>query len=197
MTSFDALVIFAKNPQSGRVKTRLAATIGNKAALDIYLQLLQNTLDVAQQVAANCMLFVAGGTINLPGIYFEQVEQTGSDLGEKMANAFSNLFSRGYKKVVIIGTDCPGINPGIIQQGFLQLSTCDVVVGPAHDGGYYLIGLQQPQPGLFTNICWSTPEVLDDTLSICHKHNLSFHLLPTLHDVDTEQDLIHLSNQNG
>ena len=106
-----------------------------------------------------------------------------------MNNAFAFIFREGYNKVVIIGTDCPELSAGLIMSAFVYLQTNDVVIGPAEDGGYYLLGLKEPQPQLFKNMKWSTSSVLPDTICSCETSLLRYFLLPVLNDIDEEKDL--------
>ena len=114
-----------------------------------------------------------------------------------MSNAFSYTFQKGYDRVVIIGTDCPELTAGILMNAFAYLNNHDVVIGPAADGGYYLLAMKQHYSALFKNINWSTETVLEETLEICMENNLNYTLLPVLHDVDEERDLIHLEKLNA
>ncbi|MCI5149546.1 MAG: glycosyltransferase, partial [Candidatus Electrothrix sp. MAN1_4] len=129
---------------------------------------------------------------------FLQIQQ-GNDLGERMADAFVRAWQQGAERVLLIGSDCPGINPSIIESGFQYLEAHELVLGPAADGGYYLIGLQsnaqsvQQHRVLFQNIDWGTDQVLQQTLNQARKAGLSFALLPELHDIDRPEDLVHLN----
>ncbi|MBC7628616.1 TIGR04282 family arsenosugar biosynthesis glycosyltransferase, partial [Ferruginibacter sp.] len=131
------------------------------------------------------------GDVNAPFYY---KIQSGNDLGEKMKNAFVQLFKSGYKRVVIIGTDCPGINENILKTAFGEFNNSDVVIGPATDGGYYLLGMKEMHNDLFEKIDWSTSTVLPSTKERCNKSNLSYSLVTALSDVDEEKDLVHLEN---
>ena len=192
----EALLIFAKNPEKGKVKTRLAATIGNEAALAVYTQLLSHTVAITGNLPMDKFVFYSS-RIECEDVwddkpYFKQL-QKGNDLGERMNNAFAASFKKGYDSVVIIGTDCPELDEATIMNAFACLHFNDVVIGPAEDGGYYLLGMKQLHSTLFENIRWSTPTVLAETIEICKSHNLTYTLLPTLHDVDEEKDLSHLN----
>lgn len=115
--------------------------------------------------------------------------QVGNDLGIRMQNAFINTFEQGNEEVAIIGTDCLELTSAIIMNAFAWLKNHDVVIGPAKDGGYYLLAMKQMHPKLFKNIAWSTPVVLNQTLAICLQENLSVYQLPELSDIDKENDL--------
>lgn len=193
MTTADILIIFTKNPVHGEVKTRLAASIGHDKALDIYQQLVACTYSTVKPLACNKVVYYSD---NIPkqdiwNDEFTKSIQQGSDLGERMSNAFKEVFAQGYKKAVIIGTDCPSIDQQLLADAFAKLNTYDAVIGPAADGGYYLMGMKEHYE-LFDNIAWSTPGVLAATLKKCDDLGLSYFLLPVLNDIDEEKDLEHL-----
>ncbi len=192
----NALLIFVKNLIDGQVKTRLAATLGNKTAINIYKKLLRHTHSVTQKIDAEKIVFYADfieeDVWNKEE--FKKEIQQGIDLGNRMKNAFINAFESGYEKVIIIGTDCPEINKTILKNAFMKLNNLDVVIGPATDGGYYLLGMKKLYSCLFQNMKWSTDAVLNDTIDLCNKHQLTYFLLPELTDVDEEKDLINFKN---
>ena len=185
-------MIFVRNPELGKVKTRLAKTIGNEKALHIYNLLLDHTNNVVKRVNTDKAVFYSD-YINSNDQWkndgFLQLMQKGNELGEKMTNAFLKAFNLGYKKVIIIGSDCFDLDENIINQAFANLNDDEVVLGPAKDGGYYLLGMKAFYPSLFRNKAWSTESVLSDTLLDISKLNISFKLLPTLSDIDEEKDL--------
>ena len=187
-----ALIIFIKNPEAGKVKTRLAATLGHDKALSIYNILVRHTIDVAENVDADRFVFYSSHiAVNDEWDnkkIFKRL-QKGNDLGERMCNAFDLLFSEGYHSISIIGSDCPAITKTIIDEGFNASPNTDVVIGPAKDGGYYLMALKKINADLFSNILWSTNNVLTQTLAVCKRLNLSVHLLQELSDIDAEDDL--------
>lgn len=193
MTKHDnLLLIFYRNPELGKVKTRLAATIGNEKALAVYLKLAEHTKNITEGLKADKVVFYSQ-TIEIkdqwPGETYQKHEQSGNDLGERMLNAFQYGFDRGYKRVCIIGTDCLELNRTIIETAFHALERHDVVLGPAKDGGYYLLGMKKMHADFFINKNWSTQTVMHDTL-LNILHNLaSLHLLPLLSDIDVEEDL--------
>ncbi len=195
----NAVIIFIKNPIQGKVKTRLSATIGNEKALAIYLQLVRYTLRSVKDIMADVFLYFSD-TIDesvpeFDHLFFKKC-QSGSNLGERMNNSFAEIFALWYDKVIIIGTDCPEINLDILDDAFYQLENSDVVIGPAYDGGYYLLGIKQQQDHIFIDIPWSTTEVLAATVAACCNNNLSYTLLPARHDIDKEEDLVHLDHLN-
>ncbi|MFT4660111.1 MAG: rSAM/selenodomain-associated transferase 1 [Patiriisocius sp.] len=188
----NLLIILAKRPEKGKVKTRLAASIGDDKALEIYLKLLQHTHKVADIVAADKAVFYSDRIHDfdlLDYFKFPKAVQSGKDLGEKMKNAMALGFRKAYAKVILIGSDCITITPEIIAEAFERLDNNDVVIGPAEDGGYYLIGMKRSCDTLFENKLWSTSDVLLDTVLDLQKLEKSYFLLETLNDVDEEKDL--------
>ena len=191
----EALLIFTKNPVPGKVKTRLAATVRNDVAFSVYQQLVKHTLVITSGLPVDKFVFysdeVEQEDVWNEKHYLKQLQQ-GNNLGERMNNAFASTFKKGVNKVVVIGTDCPGLDAGIIMNAFTYLDKYNVVIGPAADGGYYLLGMKQHHPQLFENIPWSTNIVLEETISKCVASHLDYWLLPVLNDIDEEKDLIHL-----
>lgn len=190
----DHLLIFARHPALGQVKTRLAATVGPEKALETYRELLARTRAAAQGVDGFKTLWLAGEApatgsefANWHG--FEPRPQPAGDLGERMHEAFAAAFAAGASAAVIIGTDCPELSTDILREAFAYLTTHDVVVGPAEDGGYYLLGLKTLVPAFFQNKAWSTDAVLATTLADASRLGLSVAHLPTLSDVDNAEDL--------
>ena len=192
MQSENLLMVFIKNPLPGKVKTRLAKTIGHEKALHVYQLLLDYTLMVAKSITADKAVFYSD-YIDANDIWkrnnFLQFVQKGTELGDKMANAFIEAFTMGYKKVVIIGSDCFELNAGIISDAFKILGENEIALGPAKDGGYYLLGMKKYHEQLFKNKTWSTENVLRDTLQDLSNLNLTFKQLPILSDIDEEKDL--------
>ncbi|MBA2498655.1 MAG: TIGR04282 family arsenosugar biosynthesis glycosyltransferase [Chitinophagaceae bacterium] len=187
----NALIIFIKNPHPGKVKTRLAETMGDASALHIYKQLLKHTRNISLAVHAERFLFYDDCIVKedeWQNEHFIKQLQTGNNLGERMNNAFTYVFPQ-CGKAVIIGSDCFELGPFIINSAFKLLDNNDAAIGPAKDGGYYLLGLKEIQPSLFENISWSTSQVLEQTMSICQNLNLKYQLLPILSDIDVEEDL--------
>ena len=186
----NLLIIFAKNPEMGTVKTRLAKSIGEENALKVYLKLLEHTHRVADKVnASKKVYFNKVSKIDILDYYkFQKELQRGGDLGEKMRNAF--LENYDFEKIVLIGSDCLEINEDIIEDAFIALEDNDCVIGPANDGGYYLIGSRGDRLlPIFKDKEWSTENVLLDTILDLKKHKLSYHLLEELTDIDEEKDL--------
>lgn len=192
------LIIFVKNAVKGKVKTRLAATIGDEKALEIYQILVQHTFDITIALPVNKAVFYSDflqEDIWSPAFY-ENFVQSGTDLGERMYQAFQQGFDAGYEQVCIIGSDCYELTEQIIQQAFEKLELTDVVIGPAEDGGYYLLGMKALHETIFQNKNWSTQTVLPDTLNNLKDADLTVALLPELTDVDEEKDLATIRELN-
>lgn len=184
-----ALIIFARKPVIGKVKTRLAASIGDEKALHIYLRLLKHTREIASQLKVDRFVFLTEPTEDAfwNGFFCEQ--QQGITLGEKMQHAFKLLFKKGYNQCVIIGSDCPYLEKEIIENAFNYLLNDDVVIGPADDGGYYLLGMKKLIPAIFKDKEWSTEKVLNQTIGDIKTLHLTYKILPVLSDVDEEKDV--------
>lgn len=187
----QALIIFARNPVRGKVKTRLAATMGDDIALSIYQSLLEHTVQITQQLDCDRYVFYADG-ISLNDIWQDDIylkkSQEGKDLGQRMLHAFSILFQQGYQKIIIIGTDCFELSSSILWDAFTALDHNEAVIGPSVDGGYYLLGMRQFFPFLFEDKAWSTDIVYDSTIQQLKLHQINYYTLPTLNDIDTEED---------
>lgn len=188
----NALIIFIKNVVPGKVKTRLAATVGTERAVKIYEALLARTRTEALKTNADLHVFYSTA-INTSddwddGIFTKKI-QRGNDIGERMSNAFLDIIPP-YKKAILIGGDIAKISAQIIEEGFEQLNHHDFVLGPALDGGYYLIGQKTPTPAIFDNIKWSSGEVANKTLKNMAAQQKTCYLLPALSDIDYEQDWI-------
>jgi uncharacterized protein len=193
------LLIFAKNLIHGEVKTRLASTVGHDKAMTVYEQLIAHTIETTKHLPVDKTVFYSK-RIELEDAWdnkiYEKNIQTGNDLGDKMKNAFATVFGNRNKKLVIIGTDCPDLNASVIMNAYVYLEDHDIVIGPASDGGYYLLGMKKLHPRLFEKIDWSTGKVLAQTLKICESSNLSTFLLPELSDIDDENDLKKYMNRS-
>jgi len=186
------LIIFVKNPIAGKVKTRLAESIGSSNALHIYKMLLRHTHSVACKLDTDVQVWYSS-QINRTDFWekggFNKQLQKGRNLGQRMSHAIQNGFSSGYEHVAIIGSDCPGLTPEHIKNAFDMLNDSDFVIGPASDGGYYLLGLRRFLPDIFEGINWSKDSVFKDTINIIDRHNFSVSLLEELNDIDTIEDL--------
>ena len=191
------MAILTRYPEPGDTKTRLIPALGAQGAAELHYRMLEHVLhsaDVLRETRdVEVRIFHSGGSQQafraLLGPELCYVEQSGQSLGERMENAFQLMFEQGCAKAVLIGSDCPGLKGSILEEAFQALDTSDVVFGPALDGGYYLLGLTRPVPGLFRNIPWGTGDVLDLSLRQARQSNLSVHLLETLRDVDEAEDL--------
>ena len=193
------LIIFVKNPVAGRVKTRLAAGIGNQKALEIYLHLLAITRTVATKINCTRHVFYSDeiDSDEWDEDQFNKHLQKGDSLGDIMNNAFETVFTLGAKKAVIIGSDCPELTSEIVDSAFKALAKKEIAIGPAKDGGYYLLGMQKPLPFLFDDKQWSTDSVFDDTIVDLMENRLSYERLPVLSDLDTIYDLHLLKGELG
>lgn len=188
----DLLIIFYRNPELGRVKTRLAATVGDEKALAIYLRLASHTRSIATEVDCDRVVWYSNFVDtedNWPNQLFKKEVQQGSGLGSKMDFAFEHAFRQGYSRVCIIGTDCLELTEAIVKDAFDKLKNHDAVLGPALDGGYYLLGMKRLHQEVFKNKTWSTDSVFSKTIEDFKKLNLSYYLLQSLTDVDEEKDL--------
>lgn len=197
MISNNHLIIFVKNPELGKVKTRLAQTIGEENALYIYKLLIEHTYQITLPIAVEKHVYYSAyieNTDQFNDIVYSKNIQKGNDLGERMANAIKNSLGNWASKIVLIGSDCYELNSGIIEKAFIMLDKNDVVIGPANDGGYYLIGMKNMHDKIFKNKEWSSENVLLDTIIDCNELELTHYLLPTLNDVDREEDLGELKN---
>ncbi len=196
----EALIIFVKNPVPGKVKTRLAATVGNETATAVYRELLSHTHAVTRQLPCGKFVFYAD-EISHNDIWenndYRKAAQQGRDLGARMQHAFEWVFALGYTSVCIIGSDCMDITEALLRFAFDALAQNDVVIGPAADGGYYLLGMKKPNPYLFLNKPWSTPQVFELTMEDIINQQLRFRQLETLRDIDTEEDWKQFINKNN
>lgn len=186
------LIIFYRNPKTGPVKTRLAATIGKARALEIYQKLARHTRQVTEKLPYDKTVYYTDTVDRLdgwPNDTYQKALQQGEDLGVRMHNAFVSGFEAGYEAICIIGTDCWEITDAIIQRAFDALQSADAVIGPAQDGGYYLLGLKGPQRSVFRDKTWSTHTVFRDTVADFDQMGLKYEIMPVLRDVDVEDDL--------
>ncbi|WNW01353.1 TIGR04282 family arsenosugar biosynthesis glycosyltransferase [Tenacibaculum sp. HL-MS23] len=186
----NLLLIFTRNPELGKAKTRLAKTVGDETALDIYKFLLDKTKEVTTNLPCDKAVYYSV-KVRENDIWnndvFKKHQQEGEDLGIRMLNAFKDGFEAGYEKIMIVGSDLYDLTPNHINDAFSKLDTNDVVIGPAEDGGYYLLGMKNLQSAIFKNKKWGTATVRKDTLKDLHK--VSVHLLEELNDVDVFDDI--------
>ena len=187
-----ALIIFAKNPEEGKVKTRLAKDVGQINALLIYKHLLEHTRQVSTKIDTDRLLFYSSFIPDFdlwPANNFIKHLQSGDNLGLRMSNAFYQAFSDGYTRVIIIGSDCIELTSDLLSEAFDRLKEYDFVIGPANDGGYYLLGMNSLQPSIFENKAWSTSSVFSQTVDQINDLDKTVHILPRLSDIDTIGDL--------
>ncbi|MDB0611297.1 TIGR04282 family arsenosugar biosynthesis glycosyltransferase [Tenacibaculum maritimum] len=186
----NLLLIFTRNPELGKVKTRLAKAVGNETALTIYKFLLDKTKKVTQNLNCDKAVYYSVQIRN-HDIWekknYQKKLQKGEDLGIRMHNAFQEAFENNYEKVLIIGSDLYDLTPNHIHEAFDKLNSNEVVIGPAKDGGYYLLGMKKLIPSIFKNKNWGTSSVRRDTLKDLEKVNV--HLLEPLNDVDLIEDI--------
>ncbi len=186
----NAIIIFVRKPEYGKVKTRLAAALGKKKALDVYELLLEHTHNETEKVQADKFVFYTTEICenDIWNGYRKQSQQ-GTDLGERMEFAFKNIFAEHYENVIIVGSDCFELTSEIIDNAFSLLEKNDIVIGPAKDGGYYLLGMKKMHSSIFKNVNWSTHEVFEKTMQKIKSLDLKVSLLPVLRDIDTVHDL--------
>jgi rSAM/selenodomain-associated transferase 1 len=188
----DKLMIFVKAPRPGQVKTRLADTLGAQAACAAYIRLVDTLLKHVASLPAVELRFAPDEAEReiRPWLRpnWQARPQGNGDLGQRLHRAFDDAFAAGAKRVVVLGSDCPEVEAADVEQAWTELEAHDVVVGPATDGGYWLIGLKQPQPALFADIAWSSEIVLAQTLQRAKTAALRVQLLRILTDVDTERE---------
>ena len=215
----NAVIIFLKYPEPGKVKTRLAKSLGDEKACAVYKSLAEGiikNISSKNPLTYDVHIFFTPAdreneirTWLKPilndnqGIKTQFRTQEGRNLGEKMSNAFKEILQEKVcKKCIIIGTDCPEIDATLIENAFGVLKEKNVVIGPCKDGGYYMLGMSRPVPvsfdqgfisDLFVDIDWSTDRVFEQTMEKIHKNNLSCSILKTLVDIDTIEDLYHYS----
>lgn len=186
------LIVFVKNIEIGKVKTRLAKSIGDKKALEIYKELLQITEKCASGATCNKQVWYSDYIDNndqFNSSVYDKLLQSGDDLGLRMKKAVAGGFDEGFDKVVIIGSDCPDLTTEYICEAFKKLEKFDAVIGPSKDGGYYLLGLRKFTPQIFQGIDWSTSSVMSQTKTILSNLEMTYFILNTLNDIDTEEDL--------
>jgi rSAM/selenodomain-associated transferase 1 len=192
----NALIIFVKTPIPGLVKTRLQPQLTENQSAELYCSFLMD-LDNKFKTIEDFHTWYAVSPENFNEdilAAFVRMDkyflQDGQDLGERMQNAFQTLFSRGYERLVLIGSDIPSITRDLISQALQGLQTNDVILGPSKDGGYYLIALSHPQAFLFENLPWSSSDVFKKTIELLNKKGLTYKILPELEDIDTYKELI-------
>ena len=189
----NLLLIFTRNPELGKCKTRLAASVGDETALAIYIFLLEHTVSVTKDLKVSKEVHYSEAIREedlWDPVVYQKKMQWGSDLGERMANAFRAGFKAGYKKIAIIGSDLYDLSTENLVDAFKMLQANDIVLGPASDGGYYLLGMTHFIPDIFKNKDWGTSRVLEDTLADLKNKNV--YLLETKNDVDVLEDIVNV-----
>jgi rSAM/selenodomain-associated transferase 2/rSAM/selenodomain-associated transferase 1 len=195
----NRLVVFARCPKPGQAKTRLIPALGAEGAAGAQRDMTRHTLRWADELARGGGVEVeirfTGGDHDVMGELFgpqrSYVPQGPADLGQRMVHALEDALAQGVRRVVIVGTDCPSLDASLTSDALARLATHDLVLGPATDGGYYLIGLSRRAPELFEGIAWGGDRVLADTLAAAGSLDLSHSMLPPLPDVDLPEDLVH------
>ena len=186
----NLLIIFTRNPELGKVKTRLSATVGNEAALNIYKFLLQHTFSITKNLKVEKQVHysvkVRDNDIWNETIYNKK-QQSGKDLGKRMENAIQKGFEDGFKNIILIGSDLYDISQLDLETAFNALKNHNFVIGPAEDGGYYLIGMNTMNSSVFKNKKWGSDTVLKETLN--NLKNETYQLLPLRNDIDVFEDI--------
>jgi len=184
------LIIFTRNPEPGKVKTRLAKDVGDITAFKIYNFLLEHTISVTRNLAVSKEVYyseaIAENDIWETEIFTKKLQQ-GEGLGKRMKNAFEEGFKNGYQNIIIIGSDLYDLQQEVLEKAFQLLQEKDAVIGPATDGGYYLLGMNQLFPEVFEDKEWGTSSVLEDTLKDLKEKNIG--LLEAKNDVDYYSDI--------
>ena len=213
----QTVILFTRYPQAGKVKTRLIALLGPEGATALHDRLTKRVLNNIEPILrtgqVQLQVYYCGGSAEEMrcwlGKNIRLARQQGSGLGERMQHAFERTWRQGRERVLLIGSDCPGITPSIIENGLKYLASHDLVLGPAADGGYYLIGLKADVQNcqqkkcknnyklLFQNINWGSEAVLQQTVQQAEKAKLSFALLTELHDIDRPEDIVHFRYHPG
>ena len=196
----ELIIVFVKNIKLGKVKTRLAKTIGNQAAFEVYTELVKVTEDAIENITTDKRIYFSDVIIETKWENDYKAVQKGDNLGERMKNAFKKGFDDGYERIVLIGSDLPDISSEHIKNGLNALQSNKVVFGQAIDGGYYLIGLSELKEYVFDDKPWSQSNLLEVTLKELQQKEVSYTLLRPLNDIDTFEDLeasdFYNSNEN-
>jgi len=199
----SSVLFFVRHPAAGQVKSRLAAVLGNDSALDLYRAFVQDMLDTIDGTGLACRICVHPPDV-LPSVsswlgpHRRYLPQAGKDLGERMENAFRAIFAEGAASAVLIGSDLPDLPAGLMSEAIGSLERNGAVIGPAADGGYFLVGFRRDAflPDIFREMPWSGPDLCGRTLERFREHRASVHLLPPWQDVDTVEDLRDLVRRN-
>lgn len=190
MNSNNLIITFTRNPELGKVKSRLAKSIGEASALDVYKLLLKHTESVLRDLDCDKAVYYSV-KVRAHDIWdskiFQKHQQIGDDLGKRMYHAFENGFKNGYKKIIIVGSDLYDLNTKLIEVAFQELDNHDNVIGPAEDGGYYLLGMKTLNKSIFNIKNWGSETVYKQTVSKLNRNSL--YVLETLNDIDYVEDL--------
>lgn len=187
--SAHALIVFQKNPGTGKVKPRKGSTAAIEKNLETYQELIRHAHTVIRDTPADKFIFYSDFLEPADASYYNEEIQAGACLGERMRNAFNEVFRKGYRKAVIIGTGCRSVTADLINQSFTLLEKSDVVIGPTRNGGYYLLGMKELHLSLFQNKEWTGDTVLQDTLADLESQGLKYHLLPRPKNQEKEPEL--------
>jgi uncharacterized protein len=192
----DCVLLLAKVPEKGKVKTRLARDIDEDFALCLYESMVLDTIDTLKKTPFPFRIcyFPADALARMQawlGRVYVYTPQAGADLGERMELAFLRVFREGMNRALLIGGDIPGLSPDILREAFAALESRDAVIGPAHDGGYYLIGFSKKgfEPRVFRDMIWSTDTVFQETTARLQAEARKVHVLPLCRDIDCKEDL--------
>ncbi len=203
MNDKEIIIIFVKWPEKGMVKSRLAAALDDGTAAELYRCFVEDLISTVKQTGRRpCIAFYPADAeqkvISWLGDDNNYMTQQGNDIGEKMRNAFLSAFSDGMERVVLIGSDFPDLPSQIIEEAFSSLNDSDAVIGPARDGGYYLIGFKRDKllSPVFKDISWSTPQVFEETVVVFNANGYKLHELPYWSDIDRREDLSDLISRN-
>jgi hypothetical protein len=203
MPDNQLILLFVKAPLRGQVKSRLAAVLGQDAALELYRNFVLDILESIEKIGIPCTVCYhppgGGKTVkSWLGGRLQYMPQEGNDLGERMERAFRRAFSEGAARAVLIGSDIPDLPPALLRDAVGRLDRTGAVIGPAKDGGYYLIGFRNDAffPGIFRGMEWSADTVLSKTLRVLEQEQREVSVLPSWQDVDTIDDLKDLMSRN-
>jgi hypothetical protein len=196
MENKDCVIMFVKSAERGMVKSRLVASVGEDVALDLYKCFVSDLMEMLVQDRHSLEIFfyppdVRQEVARWLGDEHTLMPQIGDDLGDRMENAFVEVFSQGFDRAILIGSDSPDLPNLFIEEALDALEDYDAVVGPSHDGGYYLIAFTRDTflPQVFSGVTWGSTEVFEQTMGILRKANLTVHALPAWGDIDTVDDL--------
>ncbi len=191
-----------RSPEPGKVKTRLAADVGDEIALKLYLAFIEDSLEMLERLNIDVILSVYSNDNNrqiMDHIHKDHkiIDQKGKNLGERQCNSLNVAFRLGYGKAVVMAADCPDLEPDFIEGAFASLNHCDAVIGPCEDGGYYLLGINREKldQGIFSDVEWGSDQVMEKIRSNANHLGLIMFELPLWYDVDTYDDLVVMGNR--